>query len=167
MVSKVARGMLEEAISKTFTSLVLKGKIRKAVRFVTLQRAGGVLLPDNIDTKSGRPVVDMLREKHPVPIVPDVGVLEDYGIIPEFMPINITEDTVEQVSGRLTGATGPGGIDAAGLQQWILRFNVANQRLRQAVASLARWMANDIPPWAATRTLLANWLMALDECPGI
>ena len=36
MVSKVTRGVLEEAISKTFTSLVLKGKIRTAVSFVTL-----------------------------------------------------------------------------------------------------------------------------------
>ena len=36
MVSKMARRMSEEAISKTFTSLFLKGKIRTAVRFVTL-----------------------------------------------------------------------------------------------------------------------------------
>ena len=53
MVSKVVREMSEEAISKTFTSLVLKGKIRTAVRIVTLRGVGGVLLPDNINAKSG------------------------------------------------------------------------------------------------------------------
>ena len=36
MISNVARGISEEAIAKTLTSLVLKGKIHKAVRFVTL-----------------------------------------------------------------------------------------------------------------------------------
>ena len=97
MALKVARGMSEEAISKTFTSLVLKGKIRTVIRFMTLQRAGGVLSPDDIDAKLGRPVVDVLWEKHPALIapVPNVEVLEHYDVVSEFVPINITEDTVE------------------------------------------------------------------------
>ena len=95
MVSKVARGMSEEAISKTFTSLVLKGKIRTAVRLVTFRGAGSVLSPENMDAKSGQPVVDVLRVKHPAPIVPNVRVLEHYDVVPEFVPIDITEDTVE------------------------------------------------------------------------
>ena len=95
MVSKVARGMLEEAISKTFTSLVLKGEIRTAVRLVTLRGAGVVLSPDDIDAKSGRPVVDVLQENHLSPIVPNIGVLKHYNVVPEFVPIDITEDTVE------------------------------------------------------------------------
>ena len=129
MVSKVARGMSEEAISKTSTSLVFKEKIRTTVRFVTLRGAGEVLSPDNINTKSGRTVVNVLRDKHPALIVPNVEVLKHYDVVPEFVPIDITEDTVEQISGRLTGATGPGGIDAASLQQWLLRFGVVSQRL--------------------------------------
>ena len=28
-------------------------------------------------------------------------------------------------------------------------------------------MANEFPPWAATRALLVNRLMVLDKCPGI
>ena len=103
MVLKVARGVSEEAISTTFTSLVLKGKIRTVVRFATLRRLGGVFLPDNIEAKLGRPVVDLLQEKHPAPIVSDVKVLEHYDVVPEFVLINITEDTVKQVFRRLTG----------------------------------------------------------------
>ena len=116
MVSKVVRDMSEEMISRTFTSLVLKGKIRTVTRFVTLQGAGGVLSPDNIDAKSGRPIVDVLRDKHLAPIVPNVEVLEHYDIVMEFVPINITENTVEQVSRRLTSTAGPDGINAVGLQ---------------------------------------------------
>ena len=53
---------------------------------------------------------------------PNVEVLEHYNVVPEFVPINITEDTVKQISGRLTSAAGTGGIHAANLQQWLLRF---------------------------------------------
>ena len=126
MVLTVARGISEEAISKTFTSLVLKGKIRTVVRFVTLQGAGGVISPDNIDAKSRRVVEDVLQEKHPVPIVPDIEVFVHYGVVPDFVMIDIIEDMVEQISGQLTDAAGPGGIDAAGLQQWLLRFRVTS-----------------------------------------
>ena len=94
-------------------------------------------MTDDVNAKSGQPVVDVLPEKHLAPIVPDIEVLEHYGVVLEFVPINITEDTVEQISGQLTGVAGQGGTDVAGLQQWLLHFGVASQRLRLAVASLA------------------------------
>ena len=40
-------------------------------------------------------------------------MLEHYDVVPEFVPINITDDMVDQISGRLTGAASPGGIAAA------------------------------------------------------
>ena len=52
-------------------------------------------MPDNIDAKSGRLVVDVLREKHPALIVPNVKVLEYYGVVPGFVPIDITEDMIK------------------------------------------------------------------------
>ena len=51
IISKGARGVSEEAIAKTFTSLVLKDKIHTAVRFAILRGAGGVFSPDEIDLK--------------------------------------------------------------------------------------------------------------------
>ena len=156
MVSKVARGMPEESISKTFTSLVLNGKMRTAVRFVTLRGAGGVLLPNSTDAKSGRPFINVLRKKHPALIVSDVKVLDHYNVVPECVLLDITEDTVENISGKMTGAAGPGGIDANGLQQWLLRFGIASQRLYRAGMSLACWMVNDFLSWATTPALLSN-----------
>ena len=99
MVSKVAKGISEEAISKTFTSLVLKGEIRMMVRFMTLRGAGGILSPDVTSPKSGQLVIDVLREKHLTSIVPDIKVLEHYDVVPEFAPLDVTEDTVETISG--------------------------------------------------------------------
>ena len=117
MISKVARVMSEETISKTFSSLVLKGKIRTAARFVTLQGAGDVLSSDDTNPKSERLVTNVFWQKHPAPIVPTVQVLEHYKFVPELVPLDVTKDTIEKISGRLTGADSPGEIDAAGLQQ--------------------------------------------------
>ena len=126
MVAKVVRGMLEEAISKTFTSLVLKVKIQTSVRIVTLRGARGVLLTNNNDAKVGELVINVHWENYLAPVVPDVEVLEHYDVVPELVPLDVTEDTVELISGQLTGAAGPGGIDATGLQQWLLRFDIAS-----------------------------------------
>ena len=95
---------------------LLKGKIRTAVRFVTLRGAGGVLSPNDTDAKSGRPVIDVLWQRHSAPIVPNIKVPKHYDVVPEFVPLDVTDDTVAMISGKLTDAAGPGGIDVAGLQ---------------------------------------------------
>ena len=41
------------------------GEIRSAARFLTERLAGGFKLPDEIDEKSGKPVLEVLRDKHP------------------------------------------------------------------------------------------------------
>ena len=41
LMDGIRRGQTEEQISKTFTKMVLQGKIRQAVRFVTERGQGG------------------------------------------------------------------------------------------------------------------------------
>ena len=53
------------------------------------------------------------------------------------------------------------------LQQWLLRFGTSSNKLRESVANLCRWLANETPPWAAYRAIMANRLIALDKCPGV
>jgi len=47
--------------------MFLGGKVRAAVRMVTNRDVGGAYRPFNTDSKFGRPVIDLLREKHPTP----------------------------------------------------------------------------------------------------
>ena len=150
----------------TFTSLDLKGKPRMAMRFVTQRGAGDIILPDNTDPKSVRPVINVLCQTHPVTIVATVVVIDHYNAVPKFTPLNVTKDTVESISGILTGTAGPGRINTNGLQQWLLRFGIASQRLHHEVALLAKWIPNN-PPWTAIRALQENRLMALDKFPGV
>ena len=167
MISSIRRGMSDETIAKTFTSMVLKGKIRAAVRFATLRGEGGVLKATDVDSKTGKPVLEVLQSKHPPAVIPPVEELEDYEVVPDMLELDITADTVTEVAAKLSGAGGPGGVDAIALQQWLLKYGVQNHSLREAVAEFTRWMANDTPPWAAIRALMANRLMALDKCPGV
>ena len=77
---------------------------------------------------------------------PPISALEPYEVVPEMPTLDITGDVVEKVAKKMSGAAGPGGTDAIALQHWLLRFGVESSFLRDAVASLARFMANGSPP---------------------
>ena len=53
------------------------------------------------------------------------------------------------------------------MRNWLLHFGCASEELRVVVSSLADWMANSPPPWAAYRALMACHLVALDKRPGV
>ena len=115
-----------------------------------------------MDSKPNEPVIDVLRSKHPDAKVPDISVLEEYETVPDFVDLDITEETVEQTARRLSGSAGPGGTDSAAVQHWLLRFGGA-----KAVVEFTDWMANTSPPWAMYGALQAGHLVALDKCPGV
>ena len=170
LIQKLTRGETEAQQVKTFTRMVLQGKIRQAVRFVTERGLGGALkAEDVVANKDGTEttVEEVLKSKHPEAVEPGVGVLEEYPEVPELVTLDVTADTVAKVAAKLSGAAGPGGVDAIGLQQWLLKYGVSSTLLREAVAEFTRWMANFSPPWAAYRAIMANRLIALDKCPGV
>ena len=52
-------------------------------------------------------------------------------------------------------------------QIWLLRFGTASSNLRNAFTKLATWMASELTPWAAIRSLMIYRLIALGKMPGI
>lgn len=75
LVQKITRGETEASQVKTFTRMVLQGKIRQAVRFVTERGQGGALAAeDMVQNKDGTEssVEEILMPKHPDAIIPDV-----------------------------------------------------------------------------------------------
>eukprot|EP00978_Attheya_sp_CCMP212_P030440 scaffold111966_cov57-Attheya_sp.AAC.1 len=156
----------QEVVARTYNRMVLQGKLRQAVRWITQRHKGGILYPNDIDIKTGKPVIDVLRSKHPEGRVPDVVDLPHYDETPEFVDVDITSYTVESVARKLSGSAGPGGIDSVGLSHLVLRFGKTSATLREAVADFTRWMANEMPPWAAYQAMIASRCVALDKCPG-
>ena len=109
--------------AKTFHGLVLRGKVRTAVRWVTEREKGGVLLPEEQRTKTGGRVLEVLHTKYPDARPPSAACIDAYpGKPPEMVPVDITYDVVSAVEGSLSGGAGPGGTDSISLQHWLLRF---------------------------------------------
>lgn len=63
--------MTPEQRSKTFHSILNRSGVKAAVNFITSVKKGGVLMPDDIDQKSGKTVKDALESKHPEARDPD------------------------------------------------------------------------------------------------
>jgi hypothetical protein len=113
------------------------------------------LAPDDVCTKTGRLVLDVLREKHPELWEPpsvggETGACERYTTTPAAIPVDITGETVESVAANLSNAAGPGGMDAVDLRNRLLRFGKDLEALREEMAAWATWIANSSPPGLLT-----------------
>ena len=97
--------------------------------------------------KTGRPVAEVLREKHPFIRVspvenPKCATFEEYEEVPETVPLDFTEDDVTWIVSKLSGASGALGAEAIELCNWLLRFGCASRELRVVVARLATTTLN-------------------------
>ena len=79
----------------------------------------------------------------------------------------VSSDHVKKVAHSLSGSAGVSAIDALQWQDLLLKHGGASERLREAIASLTRRLANSLVLWDDIRALKANKLVALDKCPGI
>ena len=128
--------------AQTYHSLVLRGKLRTAMRWITEQETGGVLKPGDRCTKPGDRVMEMLHAKHPDDRKLTTASLDSYPDRPlELTPVDITDDMVTAVAGRLSVGAGPGGTDSVSLQRWLLRFGAACGELRLIVGVAGKWAA--------------------------
>ena len=98
---------------------------------------------------------------------PACAAFVDYEEVPETVPLDFTEDDVTWVASKLSGAAGALGAEAMELRNWLLCFGCASEEFIVVVTSLADWMDNSSPPWAAYRALMACRLVALDKSPGV
>eukprot|EP00978_Attheya_sp_CCMP212_P023363 scaffold71500_cov33-Attheya_sp.AAC.2 len=141
--------MDDQEVARTYNHMVLQGKLHQAVCWIPQRHKGGILYPDEINVKTGMPVIDVLKSKHPEARVPDIGNLLHYDETPEFVDVDITADTVESITQKLSGSAGPGGVDSVRLSHLLLRFRKTSATLREVAADFTRWMTNEMPPWAS------------------
>ena len=107
----------EEHRAKTFHSLVLRGKLRTAVQWITEQDMGGILQHTELCTSTGERVMEVLRTKHTEACPLAAASLESYPDRPlDLVPVDTTGDTNPDVVGRISGGAGPGGTDSVRLQ---------------------------------------------------
>ena len=87
--------------------------------------------------------------------------------LPPLIDVNITGGHVEKVARHIQGGAGPGGSDASQWQNYLLRYGAHSAKLRDAMAELARKIANNVVNWVDICALMSSHLIALDKCPGV
>ena len=133
------------------------------VTYITDREGGGVLEPEKIDDKSGKTVINALRNNHPPMREPGKAAMHTYDTTPSLIDIDSTEDTVESIASKLSDSAGLRGTDSVQLKNLLLQHGGARRPLRQAVvAKFAHWMADTHAPWAAYR---AECILAV-ACPS-
>ena len=92
----------------------------------------------------------MLNKNHPEARPPTVASLDLYpDRPPELVPVDITDNRLMAVAGRLSGGEGPVGTDSVSLQYWLLRFGAGSGRMPLIFADFTECLSNGRPQWAA------------------
>ena len=107
----------KETEARTINLKVVNGKIQAAVGGIRGQGRSRVLFPGDTYSKTGRPVTEILRDKHPMMRTPDLADLEcssfeEYEEDPDVVPLDISEEDVMWVSNKISRAASPSGTDA-------------------------------------------------------
>ena len=90
-----------------FSSLILQGRLREAVRFITERQGGGVMQPDDDAGKpAGKTVFEVLFEKHPEQRIPDEEDFMPCEKLPHLIDIDVTCSHIEQAAEKLSGSAG-------------------------------------------------------------
>mgnify|MGYP006186617991 CR=1 FL=1 len=170
--SRGTREAQEEQEAWFYNSSVLDGNLRTAVRNLTDGVRGGVLGPEDLCTKTGRPVIEVLRDKHPDQRLPDLSdpnclAFCKFDEVPDPIPLDCGPEVVEAVARKLTGAAGCSSVDSALLKSALLRYGKASSELREEMLEWTLWLGNTSPPWAAYRAMRQGRLVALDKQPGV
>ena len=114
--------------------------------------------------ESGKTVLDVLKEKHPQPRAAAERAFLLCDDLPPLVAVDVTGAHVERL---IQGCAGPGGAMATRWQDFLLKYGAHSERLRDAMAELARRLANNMVAWDKIRALMASRLLALDKCPGV
>ena len=77
-LTAASREESKEHRTKTFHSLVLRGKLRMVVQWITERETWGVLQPVERCTNTGERMMEVLSTKHPEACPPTAASLESY-----------------------------------------------------------------------------------------
>jgi hypothetical protein len=159
------RNLKLDSVGWRFNLMVHSGKFRAAVRAVTNRNPEVFYAPDNACTKTGRWVLDILREKH------QDCAFDRYTNSAELlkaMPIACYKEQILKQAVHLFRGAGPCKVDGSTLKEWLLHHEVSSERLQEEMAHwVMPWLSNDSPPFAAYRAIKLAQMLAADKKPGV
>ena len=120
------------SIARKCHNMVLGRKVHAAMHMVTNRGMGGVCWPFDLDSKSGRPIIELLREKHPTFNVPSEEEFDAHVGAPnclDLMPVFCFEECIAKAAACTSGSASLCGVDAEMLKNWLLRHGAHSGRL--------------------------------------
>ena len=102
---------------------MLRGQIRAATRWITDRRSGGGVLDPSSEVESDKTVMDVLREKHPDPVIARKRAFLQCEKLPPLIDVDLTGAHIEKVTRRIQGSSGPGGTTAFQWQSFLLKYS--------------------------------------------
>ena len=156
----------DKHVSKVFASLLMKGNVRSAMRWLSERASGGVLDPMQ-EVKMFPTVLETLKSKHPQPHKSHLSSRLQVPVVPDFEDVIISSASIEKTARSLQGSSGASGTDSEHWQTVFLRHGAHSSHLRDEVATLATKMCNQILPWSKVRALVSGRMIALDNCPDV
>ena len=126
----------DDSIGRNFCSMVIDGRLRAEVCWVTNRSGGNVLNPEDLDINTGRPVIDVLKENHRECVMPEIGQegwtsFESYDERLDSVPLDCDQETVTEVTGKMSRGAGPSGVKTVKMNKWMLRYGKPSQALRE------------------------------------
>ena len=162
----------DASLARTFTKLMMEGKVRAALRLLLKNTQASLL---SLDEKlsgddSGKTVKDILEEKHPdaVPAHPEAILTR-----PEedsFHPVlfeSITDDLIRTCALSTEGAAGPSGVNAMSWRRFCTAFGQKSNDLCSALAAVARRISTEYVDPTPLLAYTACRLIPLNKCPGV
>jgi hypothetical protein len=131
---------------------------------------GSRIVPNDLDSKSGCAIIDVLSEKHPdcrVPAEEAFDAYPDATDLLDTMPVHCYEECVAKAAAHLSGGARPCGVEAEMLKHWLLRYGAHSEKLHEAMAEWVDWLSNGSPPYAAYHAVNTVRTVTLEKCLGV
>ena len=160
--------MSEEKEINLFSGMIMQGKIRQALRFITdRSETGGILSPDD-DSGTGKTVQQVLQSKHPEQKTtnPDAFIVCEE--LPVLIDVDVTSEHILKTASTLSGGAGVSGLDATQWHNLLLKHGGASEKLRESLAAMTRRLANinTIVDWDYIRAMKANKTYCTGQMSG-
>ena len=138
----------DDRIARTFSKLMMEGRVRAALRLLVKDGRTGLLKLDQVigaaEGSTGKTVKEILEEKHPDANQAYGDAIlsrSDNELHDDFHPIlfeSIDAEVIRNSALRTQGAAGPSGADAMLLRRFCTAFGMKSNDLCSALAACAR-----------------------------
>lgn len=167
LVNSRVKKLDKDKTASIFNKMVLAGKVKAAIRWLTERDQAGLIDFDESLPSSNLTAKEVLIDKHPIPLSIREKDLPRFKSVPPQGQVTIGADVIEWTAHRIRGSGGPGGCDAESLRRCLLNYGKESRALQEGVSKFTEWLSNCRVEWAAIRGLMAGRLIALKKGSGI